>query len=418
MTQHRSTTFGLEGPLTETQAVIADVVERFAAHCLRPVGVELDRLSADAVIATGSSFWSVHKRFLELGIGPALFADLAPEEAARLQSMIWELLGRGDAGLAVSMGSSLIPLSLARLWGNKALADEFPDSVLGCWGLTEPDHGSDMLDRHGHVFAPDGRHGRPNCQAQIVGDELVVNGQKAAWVSNGSIAQVCALFCAFDSGKPGREGAVIYVPLDAPGVSRGKPLEKLGQRSLNQGEIYFQNVRLPLRYLAVAPEGYQAASELALSYANAGMGSIFTGVAQAAYELAHEYAHVRRQGGVPLIRHQNVRYRLFHMFRKVEASRALARRVVRHNFLTGKPVLQGCIAAKITATQTAFEVANDALQIFGGCGISRDFPIEKILRDARMALIEDGCNEFLAIKGGSLLADVGQAESTMAAGAA
>jgi alkylation response protein AidB-like acyl-CoA dehydrogenase len=91
------------------------------------------------------------------------------------------------------------------------------------------------------------------------------------------------------------------------------------------------------------------------------------------------------------------------MYRKVEAARGLARRVVIHNATAATPALQGAIASKITATQTAFEVASEAVQIYGGAGMSREYPVEKILRDARASLIEDGCNELLAIKGGSQL---------------
>ena len=116
-------------------------------------------------------------------------------------------------------------------------------------------------------------------------------------------------------------------------------------------------------------------------------------------------ARDREQGGVPIVRHQNVAYRLFHMYRKVEAARALARRAMLYNFTQPVPALQVAMASKITGTQAAFEVASEALQIFCGAGIRRDRPIEKIFRDARLSMIEDGCNEILAIKGGRYLAD-------------
>jgi alkylation response protein AidB-like acyl-CoA dehydrogenase len=126
-------------------------------------------------------------------------------------------------------------------------------------------------------------------------------------------------------------------------------------------------------------------------------------MARAAYEHAHAYAHERKQGGQAIIRHQSVQYRLFHMFRKVEAARALVRRVATYNATAPEAALQGSISAKVTATQTAFEVASDALQIFGGNGLTKEYPMEKLLRDARAMLIADGCNEVLALKGGSLL---------------
>lgn len=138
---------------------------------------------------------------------------------------------------------------------------------------------------------------------------------------------------------------------------------------------------------------------------NALMGSIWLGCARAAYEHALGYAHQRRQGGVPIIQHQSVRQRLFHMFRKVEAAGALNHRACLYNATSPAPALQGSIATKVTSTQTAFEVASDAVQMFGGNGITREYPVEKLFRDACPAMIADGCNEVLSIKGGALLMD-------------
>ena len=140
-----------------------------------------------------------------------------------------------------------------------------------------------------------------------------------------------------------------------------------------------------------------------LSEANPLVALMFVGIARAAYELALAYAHERKQGGLKIIHHQSVRYRLFHMFRKVEAARALVRRTMEYNATAPRPSLAGSTAAKVTATQTAFEVASDALQIFGGNGMTREYPMEKLLRDARAGLIADGCNEVLALKGGACL---------------
>lgn len=116
-----------------------------------------------------------------------------------------------------------------------------------------------------------------------------------------------------------------------------------------------------------------------------------------------DYAHERKQGGVSIIQHQSVRSRLLHMFRRVEIARALARRNVEYNTLHGNTALIGAVSTKITSTQTAFDVASEALQMFGGNGLTLEYPLEKLLRDARASMIEDGCNEVLAMKGGSEL---------------
>ena len=140
-----------------------------------------------------------------------------------------------------------------------------------------------------------------------------------------------------------------------------------------------------------------------LCQANGGMGSTFAGVARAALELAVDYAKERIQGGVAIFEHQSVTARLFEMFRKVEAARSLNRRVVLYNALSGSPQVQYAIASKVTSTTAAFEVASGALQIFGGNGLSREYPVEKLLRDARASMIEDGCNDVLSLLGAARL---------------
>jgi acyl-CoA dehydrogenase len=246
-------------------------------------------------------------------------------------------------------------------------------------------------------------YGRSNCIARKDGDSFVINGQKAAWVSNGTIAMAAALFCATDMGDGPKGVGAFLVPLDVTGVSRGKPLDKMGQRALNQGEIFFEDVRIPAEYMVAGPELFALGSELVLCEANGGMGALFVGVAQAALDLAINYAKERIQGGVPIFQHQSVKARLFEMFRKVEAARSLNRRVVLYNMLGGTPQFHYAIASKVMSTETAFEVASAALQIFGGAGLSREYPIEKLLRDARASMIEDGCNDVLSLRGAERL---------------
>ena len=156
------------------------------------------------------------------------------------------------------------------------------------------------------------------------------------------------------------------------------------------------DVRIPARYMAVGPEAYAIALEALLAHANAAMGQLFVGVARAALEHAIAYAKERVQGGVPIFEHQSVKSRLFKMFMQFEAARSLARRVALYN-ASSPPLVQYSIASKVFCTNTAFEVASDAVQIFGGNGLSLEYPIEKLLRDARASMIEDGCNEVLGL---------------------
>lgn len=397
---------GAEPPLFDTAEMFQESLHRYAEDVMRPVGQQLDRLTPEEVIAPNSPYWDARKKFIELGFGVELLLSFEPDQRAKMMAILFEELGWGDSGLAISFGAGMLPQYMCAALGRMDLLQKYPDAVLGCWGITEPDHGSDSLDPNRMIFQSGGKYGRPNCIATITDNEVVVNGQKSAWVSNGTIADVCILYCAVDTpnGPDTQNGCVLIIPMDAKGVSRGKPLDKLGQRALNQGEVFFDNVRIPLDHVLAGPDKFQEAVYIIHTAANGLMGAVFTGVARAAYEMALNYAHERKQGGVPIIRHQSVAHRIFHMFRKVEASRALANRVIYYNF-GDTPALHAGMATKITGTQTSFEVASDALQIFGGNGLTREYPIEKLLRDARASLIEDGCNEILAIKGGFYLID-------------
>ena len=378
----------LEPELSEEESEIVKTVRRFADEEMRPAGQALDKMNdpSDA-IAPDSIFWDVHKKYLAL----VLDIQLTP----RLQSIMYEELGRGDAGLAISFAVSGLPGFLAGMSPDPEIKERFGHpGVIGCLAMTEPNHGSDNVS---YMVDPDNKPvpAKPNCVARMDGDEFVITGQKSAWVTNGTIGNVCALSCLVDTGK-GIDGfANFIVPLDGPEVTRGKPLDKIGKRAQNQGEIYFEGLRVPKSYMVVPPEVTRlGGGKLALALANSTMGAVYVGAAQSAYELAVGYAKERVQGGSPIISHQSVKSRLFEMFRKVEAARALSRRVLGAG---SKARLRHAIATKVTSTQTALDVASAALQIFGGAGLSREYPIEKIFRDARAGLIEDGCNEMLGI---------------------
>jgi len=398
---------GLEPKQSETEVAILAGVRRFAEKMMRPVGRKLDELDdPNQVIAPDSPLWGLLGEFQGLDLTVEAIFSLPPEERGRIMSSAFEELGWGDGGLAICLAASTVPWIVMHMMGRHELLKQYPENCVGCWGITEPDHGSDILDFGRQAAHPGSSYGKPNCIVRIEGGELVVQGQKSAWVSNGPIAQLCCLYAALDDGSGEDKQCVVLVPLDRRGVSRGKVLDKLGQRALTQGELYFDDVRVPLDHMIARPGAeYAQAVYGILTEANSIMSSIWTGAARAAYEHALDYAHTRKQGGVPIIQHQNVRHRLFHMFRRVEVARAMARRVMFYNHTMPIGALQGSIAAKITGTQTAFDVASDAIQMFGGNGVTREYPVEKLLRDARSSMIEDGCNEMLAIKGGSLLAD-------------
>jgi len=396
----------LEVTLTDQERAIRDTARRFAEEILRPAGAALDRLTdPEHVIDKKSVLWDVFKKYaaLDFEMLDAIGGDVPMMERARMRFLVSEELGWGDAGLAISLGVAGFHKMFAQMSGQPALIERFGgpgNRDIGCWAVTEPDHGSDSLTVTERHFTDPKL--KANCIAQRDGDSYVINGQKSAWVSNGTIATVATLFCTIDPAHGFSGGGVCLVPLDTPGVSRGKPLDKLGQRALNQGEIFFDDVRVPADLMVVGAEAYAMVVEGVLAMANAAMGAIFVGLARAALEHALTYAKSRVQGGVPIFEHQSVKARLFKIFMRVEAARALAWRVMLYNS-TNPPLVQYSIASKVFCTNTAFEVASDALQIFGGNGLSREYPIEKLLRDARAAMIEDGCNDVLSLVGAAKL---------------
>lgn len=388
--------------ITAEMLAIRDTCHRFAAEVMRPIGAKLDRMTPEEVIAKGSPLWEGLEQFKKLGLvgmpecyGP----DLTPEARALTHAMAIEELCWGDVGLSITYALYNLGPSIARQMGREDLAEFFSQrDEFFCLALTEPNHGSDMV-----AFSEDSfrdPQGRADLRVRRDGEDFILNGQKAAWVSCGTLAGCAMLFATFENSQQGRaEGAVFMLPLDLPGISRGKPLDKIGQRTLNQGEIFFDNVRVPKQFLLVDdPEMYVMMLGGFLAHANTAMGLQFVGVARAAFDHALAYAKERVQGGKPIIQHQSVKARLFQMFMKLESTRSHARQVaIQHYVRMGMIPFQYAASAKVLATQTAFELASEAIQMFGGNGLCREYPVEKIFRDARAGLIEDGENNMLAL---------------------
>ena len=393
---------------------LRDSVHRFAKEVLRPTATELDRLfDPRDVIAPGSPLWSFMRRAFALGYHTASF----PEAIGGLglhglgMQIFLEELGWGSADLAISLLIAGAPFRALAMTGNPELIDAFVKPFIadrdarfiGSCPVTEPNHGSDwemFLTSEGEANSA----GRVTIRRE--GDSYVVHGQKAAWVSNGTISThgMVYLMAPPANGKPAG-GVVAFIPFDLPGVSKGKPLNKIGQRALNQGEVFFDDVRIPDRYVLATPEAFPMVAAIISTNGNSAVAAVFTGVARAAFEAALEYSKQRIQGGKPICEHQLVQKRLFDMFTRVEACRALSRAVMIHNDSPPAMDLEYAIAAKTFCSQASFEVASDALQIFGGNGLSREYPIEKIFRDARASLIQEGTNDVLSLTGARRILD-------------
>jgi acyl-CoA dehydrogenase len=395
--------------LSEEERTVQQAMHKFAREVMLPAGTAIDKLSAEQAIAPGSPYWDFMRVAAESGIGfDSDPGDVPASAMARLQALIIEEFGWADVGLTVSLAAAAFPHMMAKRAGNPELI-ELTEGKLGCWIASQPDRGSDgtmLYPGERHVSAPQGNKG--NLTARVHGGDIVINGQSSAWVSNGAVAQIGILSIVADYGNGFFDsdghpyGMEVIVPFDLPGVSHGKPLEKLGQRSLPQGEVFFDDVKVPVSHAVSFGDDYWRGHADTWSTAGVAMGQMISGLARRALEYAVEYAGQRRQGGALLAEHQMVQARLGAMARNVETIRAVARRATEYTALTPAkhPYYTG--ATKVTCTELAFQVADEALQLFGGNGLTREYPLEKLFRDARAARIEDGENNLLSMKFGYL----------------
>lgn len=392
--------------LTEHEEAIKTQIHTFAKDILRPASLELDRIPDPSdVIGEGSRLWDVFRQAYQLGYHTAQMPErLGGAGLSPLARHIYnEEMGWGAADFAVGIGVTSFPFSFAAYTKNERIMEEVvmpfvndrDARFIGCWAITEPQHGSDMLIHGTPTFKEPAA--AASVRAVLDGDEWVINGQKSAWVSNGTIATHALCFLGIEPEK-GQEGnGVALIPLHSAGVTKGKPLNKLGQRALNQGEMFFDNVRIPREYMLVQGPMYTYVINSVLAGANAFMGATFTGLARAAFEEALEYTKNRVQGTKPISHHQAVQLKLVNMFINVEAARQLSRAATVYNAQTSPPATQYSMASKVFCTQTAFNVASDALQLHGGYGLAKEMLIEKLFRDARASLIEDGTNDVLSL---------------------
>lgn len=407
---------GLEGTMTEEEKLIQQMAHRFAEEVMRPIGEQLDKMTPEEVIAEGSPLYSYLQQVVDSGLlDLGAIAVMTSEQKARIIPIIFEEFGWGDSGLAILTVASSFPSFVALMSGDEELIEKFVGKP-GCWVATQPDRGSDCADLDAQCVHPGSQHAKGNLIARIDGDEVVITGQSSAWVSGAPIAQNAYVFCGCDFGdgiqndKGGLNCIAALVPLDLPGVSKGKPLDKIGQRALPQGEIYFDEVRIPRKYVVAEQEEAEKSFFGTLTFANMEMGFTFTGVARAAYDHAIEYVHERKQGGTEIINHQSVKHRVFNVFQKTETARAMAHRAAQYNYGENGPHLLASITSKTFVTQNAYDAVGEAMSLFGGNGLTREYPLEKLLRDARASLIEDGENNLLSLKAAQWLSEAYKAK--------
>lgn len=397
----------------------------FARDHLRPAGRTIDRMDPSDYASLGESgsiYWEVLEEFRRRDF----HRRILPEEfgggglSGEHFYALLEELGWGSAGLAMALSVDMLPALLAFMSFDETLFESYAYPFLngeierhqGCWGVTEPAHGSEhvmseTLLRRGpqedHLDFED-----PEVTAVADGDGYVLSGEKSSWISAAPMASHMALHVNMEPSE-GDPGGLCLVELDRDGVEQGDPIDKLGQRDCPQGSVRFDDVRIPERNMILEagelhPDtGFIPLSQI-LCLTSAGMSAVSTGLARAAFEEAVEYTHGRKQGGKRVQEHQSVRRMLYDMYETVETCRSYSREVTANVWERNvrefefDASVHHALSAQVYCKRKAFDVANQALQLHGARGILKETPVEKMFRDARVKMIEDGTTEVLGLE--------------------
>lgn len=291
----------------------------------------------------------------------------------------------GSIGLSLAAHNSLCTGHILS-FGNEEQKQKYLPRLascewLGAWGLTEANTGSDA--------------GNMKCTATRDGDSWIINGTKN-WITHGKSGDVAVVICR--TGEPGERNnsTAFVVERGTTGFAAGKKENKLGMRASETAEMIFDNCRIPdSNRLGEVGEGFRQAM-VVLDGGRISIASLALGIAKGAYEAAVKYAQERHQFGKPIASFQGVSFKLADMATEIQASELLILQacLLKNN---KKPVTKEAAMAKYYASEVAVKVANDAVQVFGGYGYTKDFPVEKFYRDAKLCTIGEGTSEIQKI---------------------
>ena len=368
--------------LTEEQEMVRKMARDFAQKEVAPIAAEMDE--------KGEVPFENIKKMGQLG----LLGLTAPEEygggGADTVSYVVALeeIAKACASTAVVMAvqNSLVNYALARFGTEeqkrKFLVPLAQGEKIGAYALTEPEAGSDAA--------------AIRTRAVRDGDEYVINGTKH-FITNGGFADIVILYATVDPSKGYRGITAFIVEKGTPGFSTGKEENKMGIRATNTCELIFQDCRVPVvNRLGDEGQGFKIALS-ALDAGRIGIGAQAVGIAQAAYEAALEYAKTRVQFGQPIAQLQAIQWMLADMATRIEAARLLVYKAALAKDeaqKTGARFSKEAAMAKLFASETAGFVTDCALQIHGGYGYMKDYPLERYYRDARITRIYEGTNEI------------------------
>jgi len=372
------------GGLTDTQRQVMELAREFAREHIEPHAAEWDRTKEfpraviDELGKLGFLGMTVLERYDGMGFDTVTYL-LALEEIAA-----------ADAGVAVSVGiQNAIPATMLQRHGSEAQRERWlkplaRGELLVGFALSEPDAGSD----------PAGMH----AQAVRDGAGWVLNGAKA-WATNGGTADLMMVMVRTDApgARRGAKGiSTFIVPTDTPGYHPGKPEDKMGLRASNTAAVALEDLRLPADAL-LGEEGMGFVYSMeGLEAGRLGIAAQAVGIARRALELSVAYCAERHQFDRPLRDFQGVQFKLADMATRVAAARALAHSAAARKD-RGEPVREQASMAKLFASEAAMWVTTQAVQLFGGYGYMRDFPVEKLFRDAKVTEIYEGTSEIQRI---------------------
>lgn len=364
--------------LTEEQQMIVDVAQQITDEKIIPQRAELDEKE---IFPT-----EILKDIAQAD----LFGLYIPEEYGGFGGGSFEMVlaleqfARGCIGVATTFAASALGAYPIIISGSDELKERYiPDIAAGkrwaAFGLTEANAGSDASGIQ--------------TTAVLDGDEWVLNGTKQ-WITNGGEAQLYTIIAITDR-KKGPRGATMFVVEDGdPGFSYGKKEKKLGIRASTTRELVFQDCRIPKnRMIGRQGTGFFTVMRT-LDLSRPGIASLGVGLGQAALDEAVIHAKQRVQFGKPIISFQAVQHMLADMAIQVEAARALVYATARHIDSGAKSVSKESSMCKVMATDMAMKVATDAVQVLGGHGYMREYPVEKMMRDAKILQIYEGTNQI------------------------
>jgi alkylation response protein AidB-like acyl-CoA dehydrogenase len=380
--------------LTDEQREIRDWVHDFAEKEIRPVAHRYDE--------TEEFPWPVVKKAAEVGLYSVDFIQQTyADTTGLLPALVAEELTWGCAGIALAIQGTQLPVAAIFSQGTpEQIATWIPacygtpdKPVLGAFAVTEPGAGSDVSSMKTRAVKKNG--------------DWVINGQKV-FITNGGIADVHVVVAAVEPEFGTRGQASFVVPPGTPGLSQGKKEKKLGIRASHTAEVLLDDVKVPSdcllggeekleAKLAAAREGRKSRASVALKTFEISrpiVGAQALGIARAAFEFALQYAKERQQFGRPLIDNQAIAFKLADMAVEIEATRALIWRALWEGRSGGEFKKAEGSMAKLKAGEVAVKVTDEAIQICGGYGYIREFPVEKWHRDAKIYTLFEGTSEI------------------------